>query len=295
MIDGSTPPLPGDQQLRQFQIQVLNSRWAAIDPSWWGFDLCSPFWRLYRHRERGVVFRSGGRSLALDPGTTWVIPAWLEFHAETSAPVHQDYLHFTVAGLPPGLHRRLFAEPVGLGPEPLLDGLVARWQASLLDTTPSVRRGAPSPPPGRPASLADFTWAGVLAHAAFARVVESLPEPVTALCQALLGDDGGIRPALDAIEASLSDPPGNEDLAALCGVSPNQLIRRFNSALGMTPARYGLERRVAIAAQHLITTDLSLEAIAERLGFVDRYHLSRVFSRHLGITPAAYRKGHDGA
>jgi transcriptional regulator GlxA family with amidase domain len=70
-----------------------------------------------------------------------------------------------------------------------------------------------------------------------------------ALCQALLGDNGGIRPALDAIEASLADPPSNEDLAALCGISPNQLIRRFNNALGMTPARYGLERRVAIAAR----------------------------------------------
>ena len=292
MFDGSTPPLPGERQLRQFQIQVLNSRWAWVDPAWWHFDLCSPFWRLYRHEQRGVVIRCGGRSLALDPGTTWVIPAWLEFQAETSARVQQRYLHFSLAGLPPGLHRRLFAAPVALTQDPLLEALAERWQSSLVDTTPSVLFGAPAPPPGRPPSLADFTWAGVLAQAAFARVVEGLPEPVTALCQALLGDDG-IRPALDAIESSLAEPPGNEALAALCGVSSNQLIRLFRSAVGMTPARYGLERRVAIAAQELACSSRSLEDIAESLGFVDRYHLSRVFSRHLGITPAAYRRGHE--
>lgn len=292
MFDGSTAPMPGERQLRQIQVQVLNSRWARVEPAWWRFHLFSPFWRLYRHHGPGVVIRTGGRSLALDPGTTWVIPAWVEFHAETSAAVRQDYLHFTIAGVPPALHRRLFDAPMGLPSSAVLEGLVATWQHSLQGTTPSVATGATPPPPGRPAAPADFTWAMTLAHAAFATVLQHLPESSSLVCQAWLGDQDGIRPALDAIEGSLDDPPSNEDLAALCGISPNQLIRRFRTALGMTPARYSLERRVALAAQDLSTGGEPLDAIAARLGFVDRYHLSRVFTRHLGMSPSAYRRGH---
>lgn len=58
----------------------------------------------------------------------------------------------------------------------------------------------------------------------------------------------------------------------------------------MTPARYVVERRIAAATQELVFTQDSIERVAARLGFANRYHLTRVFTRRMGIPPAAYRR-----
>lgn len=66
--------------------------------------------------------------------------------------------------------------------------------------------------------------------------------------------------------------------------------RVFRAYLGHTPAQYVLERRIAAATQELAFTGASLEQIAERLGFANRFHLTRMFTRRMGVPPAAYRR-----
>jgi len=56
------------------------------------------------------------------------------------------------------------------------------------------------------------------------------------------------------------------------------------------PAQFILERRVSKAAQQLIFSTDSIEQIAERLGFLDRFHFSRMFKARMGTPPATYRK-----
>lgn len=63
----------------------------------------------------------------------------------------------------------------------------------------------------------------------------------------------------------------------------------FRRVLGRTPARHVQERRVAIAADLLVGTALSIDEIAERCGFANRYHFTRVFAQLMSHPPARFR------
>ena len=50
------------------------------------------------------------------------------------------------------------------------------------------------------------------------------------------------------------------------------------------------ERRIAAATHRLAFTTESIDQIADRLGFANRYHFTRMFTKRMGTSPAAYRK-----
>jgi AraC family transcriptional regulator len=59
--------------------------------------------------------------------------------------------------------------------------------------------------------------------------------------------------------------------------------------MGVTPKRYILQRKLARACLRLAYTGASVETIADELGFNDRSHFTKAFTRHMNIAPAAYR------
>jgi YesN/AraC family two-component response regulator len=52
------------------------------------------------------------------------------------------------------------------------------------------------------------------------------------------------------------------------------------------------EIRVREAASLLLRTNESLDEIAEKTGFVNRFYMSRVFKKVTKESPAAYRRKH---
>ncbi|MEU3949716.1 helix-turn-helix domain-containing protein [Streptomyces sp. NPDC029526] len=94
------------------------------------------------------------------------------------------------------------------------------------------------------------------------------------------------------IEAVLADPAADHDLASLAraaAVSPRHLTRLFHAELGTTPARW-VERVRLGRAQQLLLDGHSVTAAARLSGFGSDETLRRVFLRHLGTTPSAYRR-----
>ncbi len=65
--------------------------------------------------------------------------------------------------------------------------------------------------------------------------------------------------------------------------------RRFTEATGMTPLDYVHAHRLEEAKQLLETGDLSVEAIANEVGYEDTSFFGRLFRRKVGLTPAQYR------
>jgi transcriptional regulator GlxA family with amidase domain len=47
--------------------------------------------------------------------------------------------------------------------------------------------------------------------------------------------------------------------------------------------------RIERATHDLVTSNAPLSEIGVRAGFFDQSHFSKVFQRHTGLTPAAYR------
>jgi transcriptional regulator GlxA family with amidase domain len=96
--------------------------------------------------------------------------------------------------------------------------------------------------------------------------------------------------ALDHIDRHLGCELRIADIAELCGYSVDHFIRRFRRAVGQTPSDYLTERRIATASQLLVFTDLTIDEVAERTGYRNRYYFSRVFARRMGTPPARYRR-----
>jgi AraC-like DNA-binding protein len=97
-------------------------------------------------------------------------------------------------------------------------------------------------------------------------------------------------PTLQYIEHHLAHPLTNDLLAGLSHMSESHFAYSFKTFLGQTPAQYVLQRRIAWAAQQLLFTRDTIDTIAEKAGFANRFHFSRQFTCYMGSPPGAYRK-----
>ncbi len=100
-----------------------------------------------------------------------------------------------------------------------------------------------------------------------------------------------ISPALDLVHANPGRRITVAEAANLCAMSKSLFGTLFHQVIGQSFGKYCVGARLARAAQLLVSTGLTGEAIAERTGFVDGSHLHRVFAKHYGCTPADYREG----
>jgi len=82
-----------------------------------------------------------------------------------------------------------------------------------------------------------------------------------------------------------------EKLCQYISRSESQTIKIFKAAYGITPYAYFLDKKIKLAKDMLVNTNLSVKQIAERLSFADEYYFSNVFKQKSGVPPTKYRKG----
>lgn len=91
------------------------------------------------------------------------------------------------------------------------------------------------------------------------------------------------------IEANLHENIQIEELAKFAFLHPNYFITSFKSIMGCSPIQYVTNRRIALAKDLLMETELPVAAVAKQVGMQNHY-LSRLFKRYMGITPVQYRR-----
>lgn len=96
--------------------------------------------------------------------------------------------------------------------------------------------------------------------------------------------------AIDALQERIADPPGIEELATLCNLSPAKFARLVQRVFGITPRQLALKVRLDETLHLLATTDASLAEIALRAGFCDQSAFTRHFRRMAGVPPGAFRR-----
>jgi AraC-like DNA-binding protein len=77
------------------------------------------------------------------------------------------------------------------------------------------------------------------------------------------------------------------ELAAVSGLSRFELVRRFHAQTGLTPHAFQTDLRIA-RARRLLARGERPAAVAAACGFADQPHLTRMFKRAVGVTPARY-------
>ena len=112
------------------------------------------------------------------------------------------------------------------------------------------------------------------------------------------------RTAVRAVQERVESSPGDDhrlpSLAAAASMSVRHFSRVFTAEVGQSPGRFVERVRLEAARADLEASDNTLDVVAERCGLGSAESLRRVFHRHLGVSPDAYRRRfrtttHDGA
>jgi two-component system response regulator YesN len=85
-----------------------------------------------------------------------------------------------------------------------------------------------------------------------------------------------------------------DDVSLAVALSPKYLSRLFMKNTGMGFNEYKLSLRLKEAKNLLKTTSLNVEQISDKLGYQNIESLTRLFKKHTGLTPLAYRKKFKG-
>lgn len=235
---------------------------------WNHANLSAPYYRLYHNRERGAAMELAGRRTSMVPSDLYLIPPNTPFCSSNTRPVDHLYIHFHAHAPYESIAPELFA---------------FQLRGDLQSLTHELEHllGAGRDTPRAP------VLALALAHWALAQIPEDrLPS---------LRSDERVDAAIAAMTRALAAPPSNPELAKLVGMSTNAFIRLFHAVTGRSPQAFLRTRRIDQTCVLLHTTRLSIDEIAERAGFGDRHHFSRVFKHERGLGPAEFRKnaGHS--
>jgi transcriptional regulator GlxA family with amidase domain len=99
-----------------------------------------------------------------------------------------------------------------------------------------------------------------------------------------------VRRVLAHVEANLSTRIRNKDLATIAHLSTYHFNVAFRNSVGNSPHEYLIRRRMERARGLMLSTDKTLSEIAIECGLADQPHLTRLFRRFAGESPAAWRR-----
>jgi AraC-like DNA-binding protein len=256
---------------RELHCRVLFEQCTTIDPRWRHL-LINDFWRLYRNDRDGAWIDHAAGSTHLDSGRLYLVPSFGRFRSRCGNPVNHFYVHFTTLGMDGDWTEGLFDRPLAV-PQEAQRNRIARMLAE-----------GPKTPTRRLRVQA-------LVAESLAAVIESMPAAFQhKLSLRLAVGNMRMAPVLGYIDQHIGRQLNVGDLAAQCRMSVHHFARVFRAQVGRSPARFLQGRRVALAAECLVAGDDPIEDIAIEHGFANRYHFTRVFTRFLGVPPAAYRR-----
>jgi AraC family transcriptional regulator len=232
----------------------------------------------------GVCRRLGGaqQRRVIGPGGLFILPGGVDFGVRLEGSLDSVHVYLrdavlreVAAELLPGDPDRFELVPrLGEDDAPIRR-LLLTVRAALTDPAPAGALGLDH--------LARAIAARLLSRHAAALRAFAAPRDASRL-------DVRLSRALACMEANLSDTLTLADLARAAGLSQAQFVRRFRAALGATPHQHLIGLRVGRARDMLRSTREPIAQVALACGFAHQEHLTRTFTRRLGVTPASYRR-----
>jgi AraC family transcriptional activator of mtrCDE len=94
---------------------------------------------------------------------------------------------------------------------------------------------------------------------------------------------------LDAVLAAPGDPHSVSSLAEQAFMSRSVFSQQFKLLFGVSPKAFVNEVRLRKGLELLQGTELTVDAVARRVGYASRSHFSRAFRERFGRPPAGFR------
>lgn len=125
---------------------------------------------------------------------------------------------------------------------------------------------------------------------AWRRGVNLLEAILLELAEARAQDVQAERWLAEVLRAAEDPRPDFAAVAALVGMAPSTLRRRFRSAMGVSLHDHVITSRIVRAKARLMDSDVTLETISQELGYDSAAFFSRQFKQHTGVSPSAFRR-----
>ena len=100
----------------------------------------------------------------------------------------------------------------------------------------------------------------------------------------------GMQASPDSMEAHLTEAMDTRDIASTAGLSAFCYQRIFGALCGMTLGESIRKRRMTLAAQELLRTDIRVIDLSVKYGYESPDSFSRAFQRFHGVTPSRARE-----
>ncbi len=249
------------------RLEIIVSGRAQVD--FWDYPeemLRMPFWRIYYPQSNNGIMVYQGREIPLKPGNVYVIAPETPFSSHKGDGVLDKLvIHFSLEEEYCNCRNRIFVFPA----DPVLAGL-GDHLGRAIDI--NVR------------SIDSVMSSMAFCSAAVSRMPSELFVPLEII-------DPNLLEIRRMIQRAPCEEYTNSDLAKMAGVNVSVFVRRFTAAFGVAPQHFIIEERIKTAASLLLHSRLSIDEIAERTGFCDRYYFTRVFRKFRYISPAKFRRG----
>lgn len=99
-----------------------------------------------------------------------------------------------------------------------------------------------------------------------------------------------LRRSIEFIHENLHADISLAEIAAIANMSKYHFAKSFRRAIGIAPHQYLVKLRMEKARILLTSDDLSVEEIANRVGYSDKSHFAAQFLKIVGTTPNRYRR-----
>lgn len=127
----------------------------------------------------------------------------------------------------------------------------------------------------------------------YRRYVRGAPDSVDEKCKLTTRQ---VLRAKDIIATHLAGNLSVQAIATECALSRSHFSRAFKQTTGMAPHAWLMQMRFEKAKELMLSQPLKpISSIAQECGFSDQSHLTRVFTRTLGIPPVAWRRQHKAS
>lgn len=254
----------------RFRMHLIGMYSATAGQEWGSNGVCET--DIVHHinvnlsGRRQVVFR--GKVYHLEPGEAWLLPANMPVERRCEETCEIVFFKFFCECLP--------------GVDPLLDWK-GREPRRMCSIDPAEWRNwlANDKPLGISSILGlrgRLLW----------WMVQTIPE-LDEVIALQLASHSRFSAVFQYIEDHLGADLRLADLAEAHGSTPGAFAAAFSRSTGISPKEYIKRRLNQEAIRWVMSSNLKMKDIAEKLRFTDEYYFSRFFQKHNGSPPLRYR------
>ncbi|CAG7637676.1 HTH-type transcriptional activator RhaR [Paenibacillus solanacearum] len=99
-----------------------------------------------------------------------------------------------------------------------------------------------------------------------------------------------LKPVFDYVEKNIAGKPDLEKASKMANLSYYHFTKCFKQAIGMSFVNYVNHCKIKMAERLLLTEDLSIEQVGERIGMLNMGHFYKTFKKYNGCSPKEFRK-----